>query len=283
MTISGSERKNLLFVNKKKQKKFFNLELVRQSNNSFLLLFFKKEDFLLTMIAATLLLTGTARAQVSVSTPADVAGVPPAFLANAKAPSFDPRGTPPGYTPDPDPRDFTSSYIAPGGGGPGGPPPGGGGAPPGGAAPPGGSGAATAATCIPSFGNGPYPIHIISSPGRLTIVGEQNHQIRRVYIGGAHPNPVVPAYSGDSIGHWDGNTLVVDTIAIKGQPGVHLLERWTKQKNGSLAIETTSLDAAGRPIGPPTPSSLVWRPDLSFVEDICEDFGEAFGPGYGSK
>jgi hypothetical protein len=240
--------------------------------------------------AAGLVLAPAARAQISEPTAEDIQTVPPAFRPEARTSpdfkGFAPRGTPAGYTPSADPRDITASYVKGSNGGPGGPgDPRRGGGPPG-APPVGGRGAAGAtarqSTCIPSFGGGDYPTHVVTSAGRITIVSEENHRIRRVYLDAQHPAKVVPAYGGDSVGHWEGDTLVIDTIQIKGRPGVHLLERWTRQKNGSLDIVTSTLDAAGN-VASSQNSQLVWRPDVSFVEDICEDFGEAFGPGYGPK
>jgi hypothetical protein len=112
-------------------------------------------------------------------------------------------------------------------------------------------------------------------------VGEENHRIRRIYIDGRHSLNARDTYSGDSVGQWQGNTLIVDTIAIRGNPGLHLVERWTRLVNGSIEIISTREGLAGGAQGPET-SILVWRPDLSFLENICEDFGEAFGPGYGA-
>jgi hypothetical protein len=223
-------------------------------------------------------------AQVSAPTDTDKQTVPlqfrPEDQKSGAVTSFAPRGTPAGYTPNPDLRDFTGSYVSDSGAppaGPGaGPPPG---APPG-AGPPLGS-RPNAQSCIPSFGSGAYATHIISSPGRLTVVGEENHRIRRIYIDGHHPANVRASYSGDSIGQWQGNTLVVDTIAIRGSDGLHLVERWTRLPNGSIEIVATRDGVAAGSQEPQT-STLVWRPDLSFLENICEDFGEAFGAGYGA-
>lgn len=249
-----------------------------------------------------------AQAQVSQPTADDKAKVPVPFRpddqqSERKGPAgFAPRGTPEGYTPNPDPRDFTGSYVSGGGGAPpGGAPPGGGaggpgggpggpgagpggpaGAPPGGAPAGGGGPGGGKPSCFPSFDSGAYATHIISSPGRLTIVGEENHRIRRIYIGAQLPATLTPQYGGNAVGRWEGNTLVIDTVGIKGRAGVHQRERWTRQKNGSIAIETSMVDASGT-AGAAQSSELVWRPDISFVENICEDFGEAFGSdsGYG--
>ena len=67
----------------------------------------------------------------------------------------------------------------------------------------------------------------------------QDHQIRRVRLNGAHPPKVTPSWYGDSVGHYEGDTLVVDTVGYKlgpapildmfGSPfseGLHVTERY---------------------------------------------------------
>ena len=67
----------------------------------------------------------------------------------------------------------------------------------------------------------------------------QDHQIRRVRLNGTHPAKVTPSWYGDSIGHYEGDTLVVDTVGYKlgpapvldmyGSPfseGLHVTERY---------------------------------------------------------
>jgi hypothetical protein len=56
---------------------------------------------------------------------------------------------------------------------------------------------------------------IVQKPERVTILYNVDQFVRRVRIGGAHPEHVEASYYGDSIGHYEGDTLVVDTIGIK--------------------------------------------------------------------
>jgi hypothetical protein len=59
-------------------------------------------------------------------------------------------------------------------------------------------------------------LEVINAPaGRLTVLYEYQSQIRRIYLNARHPADVDPTMNGDSIAHWEGNTLVVHTIAIK--------------------------------------------------------------------
>jgi hypothetical protein len=57
---------------------------------------------------------------------------------------------------------------------------------------------------------------VLFTPGRVTILGEgDGNRLRRIYTDGRpHPADPDPSFHGHSIGHWEGDTLVVDTIAI---------------------------------------------------------------------
>ena len=62
----------------------------------------------------------------------------------------------------------------------------------------------------------PYPLEFIVQPKRVTILFEAFGQTRRIDTDGrAHPTDLDPTYNGDSIGHWEGDTLVVDTVGLR--------------------------------------------------------------------
>ena len=63
----------------------------------------------------------------------------------------------------------------------------------------------------------PYPFEILHTPGRITEIFEAESQVRRIFLDRKEhlpPDELDPSYNGDSIGHWEGNTLVVDTIGF---------------------------------------------------------------------
>jgi len=59
-------------------------------------------------------------------------------------------------------------------------------------------------------------LEFLFTPGRVTLLGESDgNRLRRIYTDGrSHPADPDPTFHGHSIGHWEGQTLVVDTIGV---------------------------------------------------------------------
>ena len=84
----------------------------------------------------------------------------------------------------------------------------------------------------------PFPLEIIQMPGRVIMLFEFSHFIRQIYTDGRkHNTDLGPTWLGDAIGHWDGDTLVVDVIGVNDKVGVgeyrhttayHLIERFQR-------------------------------------------------------
>lgn len=76
-------------------------------------------------------------------------------------------------------------------------------------------------SCMP-FGfmrsvNSPYPIQLVQNGDYLTFLFEQNTWFHVVPTGGReHPADPNPTWFGDSVGRWNGDTLVIDTVAFNG-------------------------------------------------------------------
>jgi hypothetical protein len=113
------------------------------------------------------------------------------------------------------------------------------------------------ANCLPPGMPGvmtqPYPIEFLYRPGMIVIDIEAYMQFRHIYTDGRpHPKDPDPLFQGDSIGHWEGDTLVVDTVGFVPwsniSPGIghsdqmHIVERIRRTGPEFMQIEQTITD-----------------------------------------
>ena len=79
---------------------------------------------------------------------------------------------------------------------------------------------------------------ILFTPGRVTILGEgDGNRLRRIYTDGrAHPADPDPSFHGHSVGHWEQDTLVVDTVALLPQAYLAVNEAVGVPNNGDMHI-----------------------------------------------
>jgi hypothetical protein len=70
---------------------------------------------------------------------------------------------------------------------------------------------------MPAMMNMAYGMEVMQTKDKITFFSELNDALRRVYLDGRRPTPKIlddPTYAGYSTGHWEGDTLVVDTVAL---------------------------------------------------------------------
>jgi len=112
------------------------------------------------------------------------------------------------------------------------------------------------AFCIPNGMPGlmgaPFAFQFVFAPG-LVLVLPENNSVRRIFTDGrAHPDDPDESFNGHSIGYWEGDTLVVDTIAIKRRAEffmgmktsgkAHVIERFHRTGKDTFAIDFTVTD-----------------------------------------
>ncbi|MGE3959647.1 MAG: hypothetical protein AB7H96_23225 [Vicinamibacterales bacterium] len=97
------------------------------------------------------------------------------------------------------------------------------------------------------FGQNLY--QIVQTPDRVLIFSELIHDARVVRLGGTHLPPSIRLWTGDSIGHWDGDTLVVDTTNFRREKSfrgsserMHVVERFTRLSPDMLRYRVTVED-----------------------------------------
>ena len=128
-----------------------------------------------------------------------------------------------------------------------------------------------------------YPMEFIQTPKQVTIIAEAFSEVRRIYIGKPQisPDDVSPGYYGHSVGRWEGDTLVVDTIGIKpivkgyqGMPHsdqMRITERLRRPAAETLHDQITIEDPVV--LEKPVTYTLVYAlvPDYEMVEFVCEN------------
>ncbi|MCP5145236.1 MAG: hypothetical protein H6978_10530 [Gammaproteobacteria bacterium] len=111
--------------------------------------------------------------------------------------------------------------------------------------------------CRPTGANqafGPIaPVYVLQNSAKIAfVVMDEIRDLREVYFADAHPTDITPSYGGDSIAHWQGDTLMIDTIGFNGRgmldtarhsDQLHLTESISKSADGTtLFLEITLED-----------------------------------------
>jgi len=138
-----------------------------------------------------------------------------------------------------------------------------------------------AAQCRPStlfrIGFDIYPAEIIQTPNMVVILGEEGRTRWQIFMNRYHPKDVQPSFFGDSVGHWEGDTLVVDTIGLNGKIGVlspqaHVTSK-IRKINAGRKLELTIIIEDPVNYTKPYQQTITssWRPDLEMLEYQCEE------------
>ena len=128
-----------------------------------------------------------------------------------------------------------------------------------------------------------YPVEFIQTPKQVTIVSEAFSEVRRVYMdrGQMKLDDIPPGYYGRSVGRWEGDTLVVDTLGIKtsipgyrGMPHseqMHVTERLKLVAPDYLHDEVTIEDPVV--LDKPVVYTLAYKrsPGYEMVEFVCDN------------
>jgi hypothetical protein len=128
-----------------------------------------------------------------------------------------------------------------------------------------------------------FPVQIVQIPGQVIMLFEFDHFVRRIYTDGRpHDKDAGPLWMGDSIGRWEGDTLVADTVSFndkttldrEGYPhsdAMHLVERIRRVDHDSLEIDLKVDDSKAytKPWGAKLNFKL--RTDWKIMEHVCED------------
>lgn len=142
---------------------------------------------------------------------------------------------------------------------------------------------------MPGIMNQPYPMEFLVTPGKVTVAIEAYSQMRRIFTDGRkHPEDPDPTFNGHSIGHWEGDTLVVDTVGftadtplgnswgMKHSEKMRIEERFRVTAPDTMEIQTTVYDPIALTKPWTTTKTLARHRDWDIAEYICEQNNRNF-------
>lgn len=144
-------------------------------------------------------------------------------------------------------------------------------------------------SCVPSgvpffmgYG-GPDPIIFVQTAKEIWMIWTEDNQLRRVFMNVPHSKNLKPSWYGESVGHYEGDTLVIDTIGMNDKTVVdiyrtphtdrlHVVERWRMIEGGKTMEAVFTVDDSGafyRPWTAKRRYRRVQQPE--FIEKICAE------------
>jgi len=135
---------------------------------------------------------------------------------------------------------------------------------------------------LPAFYNN--NVQIVQTPDYVAIVSEMIHDVRIIPLGRrVHLPAAFGQWKGDSIGHWEGNTLVVDTTNFGGKTtvrgsgtGLHIVERFSLDGPETLKYQFT-VDDPSSFVRPWSGDSVMTRSDGQMFEYACHEANYSLG------
>lgn len=148
--------------------------------------------------------------------------------------------------------------------------------------------------CLP-FGmtrsvNTPEPMQIMQSDKYFAFLFEQNSWFAVVPIDGRPHGKGIPTWFGDSVGHWEGDTLVIDTVNFNGKTRLdtvghphsdqlHLIQRFSRPDLGHIAYEVIVDDPKTFTKPWKNTRTFTLRPDWEMMEYSCEENNKSLWEG----
>jgi hypothetical protein len=147
---------------------------------------------------------------------------------------------------------------------------------------------------VPRIQTMPMPLEILQTPKEVAVLYESFRAWRRIPIGDKlqHPDDLTPTWMGDSVGRWEGDTLVVDTIGFNDKTWIsgtgtihteqmHVVERYTLNDDGSMSWAATVEDPAA--LTQPYKTGAVFRAPIDVRVEEYECIENNPDPGHMKK
>lgn len=134
---------------------------------------------------------------------------------------------------------------------------------------------------LPGMMQQPFPIYISYQPGRVTLYTEAYEQTRWIYTDGRKlPDDPDPFFNGTSVGHWDGDTLVIDTVGFSPEttiaPGINHSDKMKIHERIYLVNPTLLIDEMTitdpEVLAEPFVTRVAFKPDTAPLREyVCAE------------
>jgi hypothetical protein len=126
------------------------------------------------------------------------------------------------------------------------------------------------------------PIEILVTSGKVTMLLEEFNNYRQIFLDEQHPEDPDPSFMGHSVGRWEGDTLVIDTVGLTdrttldpvGTPHsdqLHLVERLRRISANKLELVVDFEDSKTFTRPWQTTTTFEAVPDMRLAEGLCEN------------
>src|SRR5262252_10202738 len=131
------------------------------------------------------------------------------------------------------------------------------------------------------------PLYFVQTPKEVLMIYSNDQQVRRVYLDVPHSENPKPSWYGESVGHYEGDTLVVDTIGLNDKTFVdnfrtphteklHVVERFKLIDGGKAMQVDITFDDPDTFNGPWSVQQRYDRIQQPMREEICAENNEQF-------
>jgi hypothetical protein len=129
---------------------------------------------------------------------------------------------------------------------------------------------------------GPTPLYFVQTRKEVWMIFSGDHQVRRVYLDVPHSEQPKPSWYGESVGHYEGDTLVIDTIGQNDKTvldayrtphtgKLHVVERWRLVDGGKAMEVTFTVDDPDAFNQPWSGLRRYRRVQDQLAEDVCAE------------
>lgn len=148
------------------------------------------------------------------------------------------------------------------------------------------------ASCVPSgipnMFSFPDPLLILQTPKEVVMIKEGGMEVRHIYLDVSHSANPKPSWYGESVGHYEGDTLVVDTIGESSRTvldvyrtphteKLHVVERWHTTDGGKGLEYTITVDDPDTFYQPWSTRIRDRRGQEPYLEVVCAESNMNFG------